>query len=90
MLIPKKNRRLIYEQLFKEGVMVAKKDFNLPKHPEVDVPNLQVIKSMQVSGGKWLCEANWGMFWGRGLEPEVTWLRQGAVLMAVVLLVPDQ
>ena len=48
MLIPQKNRRLIYENLFKEGVMVAKKDFNLPKHPEVDVPNLQVIKSMQV------------------------------------------
>ena len=30
-----------------EGVMVAKKDFNLPKHPEVDVPNLHVIKMMQ-------------------------------------------
>ena len=50
MLIPQKNRRLIYEHLFKEGVMVAKKDFNLPKHREVDVPNLQVIKSLQVRG----------------------------------------
>ena len=49
MLIPKKNRKEIYEHLFKEGVMVAEKDFNSPKHPEVDVPNLQVIKSMQVS-----------------------------------------
>lgn len=48
MLIPKKNRRMIYEHLFKEGVLVAKKDFNLPKHPEIDVPNLQVIKAMQV------------------------------------------
>ena len=27
--------------------MVAKKDFNLPKHPEVDVPNLHVIKALQ-------------------------------------------
>ncbi|XP_064400434.1 small ribosomal subunit protein eS10-like [Halichondria panicea] len=48
MLIPKKNRKLIYENLFKEGVLVAKKDFNLPQHPEIDaVPNLQVIKAMQ-------------------------------------------
>ena len=50
MLIPKKNRVAIYENLFKEGVMVAKKDFNLPGHPELEnVPNLHVIKAMQVS-----------------------------------------
>ena len=43
MLIPKKNRKAVYEHLFKEGVMVAKKDFNLPAHPELkNVPNLQV------------------------------------------------
>ena len=43
MLIPKKNRKLIYENLFKEGVLVAKKDFNLPAHPDIPgVPNLQV------------------------------------------------
>ena len=30
-----------------EGVLQAEKDFNLEKHPEVDVPNLQVIKLMQ-------------------------------------------
>ena len=48
MLIPKKNRKLIYEHLFKEGVLVAKKDFNLPEHPEIKtVPNLQVIKALQ-------------------------------------------
>ncbi|KAK4384937.1 40S ribosomal protein S10-3 [Sesamum angolense] len=33
--------------LFQEGVCYAKKDFNLAKHPEIDVPNLQVIKLMQ-------------------------------------------
>ena len=47
MLISKQNRRTIYENLFKEGVMVAKKDYNAPKHDELDVPNLQVIKAMQ-------------------------------------------
>ena len=30
-----------------EGVCYAKKDYNLAKHPEIDVPNLQVIKLMQ-------------------------------------------
>jgi len=47
MLIPKKNRREVYKFLFNEGVLYAEKDFNLPKHPELDVPNLQVIKLMQ-------------------------------------------
>jgi hypothetical protein len=28
-------------------VLYAEKDFNLPKHPEIDVPNLEVIKLMQ-------------------------------------------
>ncbi|KAG8760018.1 hypothetical protein FRC14_004345 [Serendipita sp. 396] len=48
MLISKANRRKIYENLFKEGVLVAKKDFNVPKHEDLDeIPNLQVIKAMQ-------------------------------------------
>ncbi|KAK9720722.1 ribosomal 40S subunit protein S10A [Basidiobolus ranarum] len=47
MLISKQNRKIIYESLFKEGVMVAKKDFNAAKHDELDVPNLQVIKALQ-------------------------------------------
>ena len=45
--MPKKNRVAIYEHLFKEGVIVAKKDFHAPKHPELEtVPNLQVIKAL--------------------------------------------
>jgi small subunit ribosomal protein S10e len=47
MIIPKKNRKAIYEDLFKEGVLVAHKDFFAPKHQTLDVPNLQVIKAMQ-------------------------------------------
>uniref|UniRef100_A0A8W8N6N8 Plectin/eS10 N-terminal domain-containing protein n=1 Tax=Magallana gigas TaxID=29159 RepID=A0A8W8N6N8_MAGGI len=46
MLMPKKNRVQIFEYLFKEGVLVAKKDFSAPKHPEIDVPNLHVIKAL--------------------------------------------
>jgi small subunit ribosomal protein S10e len=49
MLMPKANRRKIYEHLFNEGVMVAKKDFHAPAHPELlGIPNLQVIKALQV------------------------------------------
>lgn len=33
--------------MYVEGVCYAKKDYNLAKHPEIDVPNLQVIKLMQ-------------------------------------------
>ncbi|CAN1751593.1 40S ribosomal protein S10-2, partial [Linum perenne] len=46
-IIPEKNRREISKYLFQEGVCYAKKDFNLAKHPDIDVPNLQVIKLMQ-------------------------------------------
>lgn len=48
VLVPKENRRKIYEQLFKDGVLVTKKDFNAPAALELpDVPNLQVIKVCQ-------------------------------------------
>ncbi len=47
MLIPKKNRKEVYQHLFGNGVLVAKKDFNLPRHPRINVPNLEVLKTMQ-------------------------------------------
>lgn len=47
MIIPKDNRKKIYQYLFQEGVLVAKKDYNAAKHQDIDVPNLQVIKALQ-------------------------------------------
>lgn len=48
--MPKKNRVAIYEHLFKEGVMVAEKNFNAPKHPELEaVPNLQVLNKLFIA-----------------------------------------
>jgi small subunit ribosomal protein S10e len=38
---------LIVVDIFTEGVLYAKKDYNLAKHPQIDVPNLEVIKLMQ-------------------------------------------
>lgn len=49
MLIPKKNRVAIYEYLFKEGVLVARKDPFAAKHPDIEVPNLHVMKALTVS-----------------------------------------
>lgn len=50
MLMPTKNRKAIYEYLFKEGVCVAKKDYNLKTHPDIpNVTNLEVIKACKVS-----------------------------------------
>lgn len=46
--MPKKDRVAVYEYLFKEGVLVAKKDFHAAKHPDLEnVPNLHVIKALQ-------------------------------------------
>ncbi|XP_074319708.1 small ribosomal subunit protein eS10z-like [Silene latifolia] len=47
MIMTEKNRKEICKYIFKEGVCYAKKDYNLAKHPDIDVPNLQVIKLMQ-------------------------------------------
>jgi len=47
MLIPKADRKKIHEYLFREGVLVAKKDYNLPQHPQIETKNLYVIKAMQ-------------------------------------------
>jgi len=45
MLVTKKNRLAVYNYLFKEGVICAKKDYRIPKHPEVaEASNLEVIK----------------------------------------------
>ncbi|OBT46539.1 hypothetical protein VE00_01743 [Pseudogymnoascus sp. WSF 3629] len=47
MLIPKADRKKIHEYLFREGVLVAKKDYNLPKHNDIDTKNLYVVKACQ-------------------------------------------
>merc|ERR1712164_212075 len=46
MLVPKKDRKIIYNNLFKEGVMVAKKDCTKAKHDDEELPvkNIYVIK----------------------------------------------
>ena len=55
MLVPKKNRLAVYSYLFKEGVLVAKKDFGKIKHGQIEVPNLQVLKLMQSLHSRGTC-----------------------------------
>ncbi|CCU77245.1 unnamed protein product [Blumeria hordei] len=46
MLIPKADRKKVHEYLFREGVLVAKKDFSIT-HPDIETKNLFVVKACQ-------------------------------------------
>ncbi|WVN87877.1 uncharacterized protein L203_103074 [Cryptococcus depauperatus CBS 7841] len=64
MIISKQNRRAIYEYLFKEGVLVAPKDFNRPSHPDIPtVRNLEVIKAMQSLNSKGYVKTQFSWQW---------------------------
>ncbi|EEH59538.1 40S ribosomal protein S10 [Micromonas pusilla CCMP1545] len=88
MLIPKKNRKEVYKYLFREGVIYAKKDFNLPSHPEIkDVPNLQVIKLMQSFTSKELVKQifSWRYFYWYLTNEGIEYLREYLNLSADVV-----
>ena len=53
----------IYSSSRTEGVLVAKKDYNAPKHEELDVPNLEVIKAMQSLTSKGLVKTQFSWQW---------------------------
>jgi len=66
-----------------EGVLVAKKDFNAPKHEDLDVPNLQVIKALQslTSRGFVKTQFSWQWYYYT-LTPEgVEYLREWFVAL---------
>ncbi|XP_020894740.1 40S ribosomal protein S10 [Exaiptasia diaphana] len=78
MLIPKKNRIAIYEYLFKEGVCVAKKDRNNPKHKDIEnVPNLHVTESMKSlkSRGYVTEQFSWKYYYWYLTNEGITYLR---------------
>ncbi|KAJ2078804.1 hypothetical protein H4R24_004228 [Coemansia sp. RSA 988] len=78
MYIPTPNRKLIYRALFKDGVLVAKKDFDAPRHSEVNVPNLQVIKAMQSldSRGYVTTQFSWQYFYYQITDEGIAYLRE--------------
>ena len=53
VIVSKTEKRAVYTYLLKEGVIVVKKDSYLPKHQQIDVPNLHVqmiVKSLKSQG----------------------------------------
>ncbi|KAI3002060.1 hypothetical protein CBS147346_6184 [Aspergillus niger] len=87
MLIPKEDRKKIHEYLFREGVLVAKKDFNLPKHGDIDTKNLYVIKACQslTSRGYVKTQFSWQYYYYT-LTPEgLDYLREWLHLPAEVV-----
>ena len=76
----------IYEALFKEGVLVAPKDFNLPAHPDLtSVRNLEVVKCMQslTSQGFVKTQFSWQWYYYT-LTPEgLDYLREVSIARAV-------
>ena len=71
--------------------MVAMKDTHLAKHPEIAVPNLHVMKALQV-GFNFLVSTFFFvmLFIVYSTVSEVARLRHGTVCLASLLLVPDQ
>ena len=62
MFITKPNRIAVYSYLFKEGTLVAKKDFWQTQHSDdLQVPNLEVLSLMKSFTSKGYCREtyNW-------------------------------
>ncbi|KAJ2784408.1 hypothetical protein H4R18_001118 [Coemansia javaensis] len=78
MYIPTANRKLICKTLFKDGVLVAKKDFNAPRHPEINVPNLEVIKAMQSLTSRGYVKTNfsWQHYYYTVTDEGIEYLRE--------------
>jgi len=73
-----------------EGVLVAKKDFNAPKHEELDVPNLHVIKALQSLNSKGFVKTQFSwQYYYYTLTPEgVEYLREWYAESLNIYIVP--
>ena len=79
MLISKKNRLAILSYLFKEGVVVAKKDYSMKNHPDItDVPNLEVLNLMKSLKSRGFVREtlNWQYFYWSLENEGVEYLRE--------------
>lgn len=58
--------------------MVAQKDYNAPKHHELDIPNLEVIKAMQslTSKGYVKTQFSWQWYYYSLTNEGVEYLRE--------------
>ena len=63
MLIPKTDRKITYERLLQDGVLVARKDTHAPKHVYLNVPNLHVMMLMKSLKSRELVKENFSWMW---------------------------
>lgn len=77
-MIPSSNKIMVYSYLFKEGCLVAPKDYYKAKHDEIDVPNIQVMQLMKslVSRGYVNQTFNWQWFYWYLNDEGVEYMRQ--------------
>ncbi|KAK7205255.1 40S ribosomal protein S10-B [Myxozyma melibiosi] len=87
MLIPKSERQKIHTYLFKEGVVVAKKDYNQPKHDEIDTKNLYVIKALQSLDSRGFVKTrfSWQYYYYSLTEEGIEYLREWLHLPAEIV-----
>jgi len=71
----------------REGVLVAKKDFNAPKHHELDMPNLHVIKTCQslTSKGFLKTQFSWNYYYYTLTDEGIDHLREWLHLPAEIV-----
>ena len=77
--MPKSHRVAILTYLFKEGVVVAKKHWNLPAHPDIpEATNLEVIKLMTSLTSKDLvkCRFSWKHYYWFLTDEGIEYLRE--------------
>merc|ERR1719316_1930111 len=89
VLVSRKNKKLILENLFKEGVLTVKKDGFKEKHDQIDVPNLHVMMVMKslLSRDLVTMKFNWQWFYYFLNDDGIEYLRQQLFLPANVM--PD-
>ena len=88
MFVTKKNRILVYQFLFKEGTLVAKKDpYQATHSAELPIPNLEVMKLLQSFKSKgYVSETfNWQYYYYYLTAEGVAYLREYLALPADIV-----
>jgi small subunit ribosomal protein S10e len=87
MLMPKEDRKKIHEYLVREGVLVAKKDFDLEEHPDIPTRNLFVIKACQslTSRGYLKTQFSWQYYYYTLTSEGLDYLREWLHLPAEIV-----
>ena len=79
MIITKEKRKLVYAYLFREGVMVAKKDFFAKQHHLIkQVTNLELLQMMKsLKSRSYVKEVfNWGWYYWTLTNEGIVYLRE--------------